>query len=136
MPSAPQRLSAPVQSSAAVVEVGRDVVHFLVPPPCSAVVMGMRIACEFGLDVGHLRDAGQRRARRRRVALVAGVLQRRVAALACSQRVARRPAAPSVPSRVRRRAPCTVWVSWQFRQAAFHTGRPAGNSRSAAAASR
>ena len=39
----------------------------------------------------------------------------------------------SVPSRVSRRAPLTVWVSWQFRQLAFHTGRPVGNSRSAAA---
>ncbi len=35
----------------------------------------------------------------------------------------------SVPSRNSRRAPCTLCVSWQFRQPAFQTGRPAGNSR-------
>ena len=32
----------------------------------------------------------------------------------------------SVPSRSSRRAPCTVWVSWQFRHAARQTGRLAG----------
>jgi hypothetical protein len=44
MPSAPQRLAGPVQSSAGSLKLAEMSCTSSLPPPWSAVVMGMRIA--------------------------------------------------------------------------------------------